>query len=181
MNEQPTLTTERLILRPFSPGDANDLQRLIGDRIVSDTLQYVPYPHTFEMAEEWISKRQVLFDEGRSIQFTITDKEKGFFIGGIGFDIHKEDENAELGYWIGAAYWHKGFCSEAAVTVVKYIFEELSLNRICARHMTRNPRSGKVMQKIGMQHEGHLRQAWKRWNQFEDVEMYAILRSDIIQ
>jgi RimJ/RimL family protein N-acetyltransferase len=102
--QQPTLSTERLTLHPYSLDDAKDLQRLIGDRIVSDTLQYVPYPHTFEMAEEWIGKRQVLFDEGRSVQFVITDKEKGFFIGGIGFDILKEDENAELGYWIGAAY-----------------------------------------------------------------------------
>jgi RimJ/RimL family protein N-acetyltransferase len=46
--------------------------------------------------------------------------------------------------------------------------------------MTRNPRSGKVMQKIGLQHEGHLRQAWKKWDKFEDVEMYAILRCDVI-
>jgi RimJ/RimL family protein N-acetyltransferase len=46
--------------------------------------------------------------------------------------------------------------------------------------MTRNPRSGKVMQKIGMKYEGHLRQAWNRWDKFEDVEMYAVLRSDFI-
>jgi RimJ/RimL family protein N-acetyltransferase len=63
---------------------------------------------------------------------------------------------------------------------MKYGFEVLALNRICARHMTRNPRSGKVMQKIGLQHEGHLRQAWKKWDKFEDVEMYAILRCDVI-
>jgi hypothetical protein len=40
MKEQPTVTTERLILRPYSPADANDLQQFIGDRVVSDTLQY---------------------------------------------------------------------------------------------------------------------------------------------
>jgi len=83
------------------------------------------------MAEEWISKRQGLFDDGKSVQFAITDKESGFLIGGIGFDIHKEDENAELGYWIGHSYWHKGCCSEAATAIVKYIFETLELNRIC--------------------------------------------------
>ena len=54
----------------------------------------------------------------------------------------------------------------------------LGLNRICAKHMTRNPRSGRVMQKIGMKHEGHMRQAWEKWGKFEDYELYAILRSD---
>ena len=38
MKEQPTLTTERLILRPYSLSDAKELQRLIGDRNVSDTM-----------------------------------------------------------------------------------------------------------------------------------------------
>jgi RimJ/RimL family protein N-acetyltransferase len=34
------------------------------------------------------------------------------------------------------------------------------------------------MQKIGMKHEGHLRQDWLKWGKFEDVEMWAILRSE---
>ena len=132
------------------------------------------------MAEEWISLRQKTFDEGKSAQFLVTDKRNGFLIGGIGLTIFKEDENAELGYWIGTPHWHKGYCSESALAVIKYGLEELALNRICAKYMTRNPRSGKVMQKIGMQHEGHLRQAWKKWDKFEDVEMYAIIRRDFI-
>ena len=178
--QQPTLTTERLILRPYSMDDAKELQKLIGNRGISDTMHSVPHPYTVGMAEEWISKRQAMFDEGKSAQFLITDKPNGFLIGGIGLTTFKEDENAELGYWIGKPYWHKGYCSESALAVIKYGLEELALNRICARHMTRNPRSGKVMQKIGMKYEGHLRQAWKKWDKFEDVEMYAIIRSDFI-
>jgi len=180
MKEQPTLITERLILRPYSLADAKELQTLIGDRRISDTMHSIPHPYSVGMAEEWISMRQKSFDEGKSVQFLITDKPNGFLIGGIGLTISKEDENAELGYWIGKPYWHKGYCSEAGAAVMKYGFEVLALNRICARHMTRNPRSGKVMQKIGLQHEGHLRQAWKKWDKFEDVEMYAILRCDVI-
>ena len=178
--EQPTLNTERLILRPFSFADAKELQKLIGDRGISDTMHSVPYPYSVETAEEWISLRQKMFDEGKSAQCFVTDKRNGFLIGGIGLTIFKEDENAELGYWIGIPYWYKGYCSESALAVIKYGLEELALNRICAKYMTRNPRSGKVMQKIGMQHEGHLRQAWKKWDKFEDVEMYAIIRRDFI-
>ena len=54
----------------------------------------------------------------------------------------------------------------------------MRLNRIYATHFTRNPASGRVMQKIGMKHEGHLRQHVKKWGNYEDFETYAILRSD---
>jgi ribosomal-protein-alanine N-acetyltransferase len=47
-----------------------------------------------------------------------------------------------------------------------------------ARHLTRNPASGRVMQKIGMRHEGVNRQAVKKWGRFEDIGMYAILAED---
>jgi RimJ/RimL family protein N-acetyltransferase len=74
--------------------------------------------------------------------------------------ISNEHQKAEIGYWLGTPYLHQGYCTEAAATVLKYGFEVLGLNRIYSTHMTRNPRSGKVMQKIGMKHEGHLRQDW---------------------
>jgi RimJ/RimL family protein N-acetyltransferase len=179
--QQTTLTTERLILRPFSPGDAKDLQNLIGDRAVADSMFSVPHPYTDGMAEYWISRQSAEFEGGKSVTFAIVDRNQGFLKGAISLSvINLEYRSAEIGYWIGAPYWHQGYCTEAASAVVKYGFEELKLNRIYAQHMTRNPRSGKVMQKIGMQHEGHLRQAWEKWGIFEDVEMYAILRSDFI-
>jgi RimJ/RimL family protein N-acetyltransferase len=116
-----------------------------------------------------------------SVQFAITHREKGFLIGGIGLNnINKEHENAELGYWIGKPYWGKGYCTEAARTVLKYGFEVMRLNRIHANHYTRNPASGRVMQKIGMKHEGHLRQHVKKWGKFEDSEVYGILRSEYL-
>jgi ribosomal-protein-alanine N-acetyltransferase len=62
--------------------------------------------------------------------------------------------------------------------VLRYGFEILGLNRIYATHFSRNPASGRVMQKIGMKHEGHLRQDGKKWDNYEDFETYAILRSE---
>jgi [ribosomal protein S5]-alanine N-acetyltransferase len=52
MKEQPTLTTERLIIRPYCLSDAKEVQRLIGDRDVVDTLLNVPYPYEDGMAED---------------------------------------------------------------------------------------------------------------------------------
>jgi ribosomal-protein-alanine N-acetyltransferase len=178
MGERSTIETERLILRPFSLDDAQELQRLINDRDIAATTLNIPHPYEDGMAEEWIGRHQERFDKGEGVNFAITHREEGFFIGGIGLGINKEHENAELGYWVGKPYWNNGYCTEAASAVVKYGFEVLGLNRIHATHMTRNPASGRVMQKTGMKHEGSLRQHMKKWGKFEDIESYGILRSE---
>ena len=178
MGEHPTFETERLILRPFRLDDAPELQRLIGDRDIAATTLNIPHPYENGMAEEWIGKHQERFDKGEGVSFAITHREEGFFIGGMGLHINKEHENAELGYWVGKPYWNKGYCTEAAQAVVRYGFEVLGLNRIHVAHMRRNPASGKVMQKIGMKHEGCSRQHIKKWGKFEDIESYGILRGE---
>ena len=177
MTERPTLYTERLILRPHTVWDADELQKLIDDKDIASTTLNIPHPYTLEDAIDFLSKREENYETTGSPQFAITHKD-GFFIGGIGLNVNKEHENAELGYWIGKSYWGKGYCAEAACAVVKYGFEVLGLNRIHATHMTRNPASGRVMQKIGMKHEGHLRQDKKKWDKFEDMELYSILKSE---
>ncbi len=58
---------------------------------------------------------------------------------------------------------NRGYCTEAAEAVVWYGFEVLGLNRIYACHFKRNPASGRVVRKIGMTHEGCLRQHVKKW------------------
>ena len=55
----------------------------------------------------------------------------------------------------------------------------IGLNRIEARHMTKNPASGRVMEKAGMKLEGILRQQVLRWDSFEDLVIYGILASDL--
>jgi [ribosomal protein S5]-alanine N-acetyltransferase len=178
MPERPTLYTVRLILRPHLMSDVDAVQAIINDKdVVSPLSVVVPYPYTRENAVEWISKRPEYYEKTGSPQFAIVQKD-GRFTGGIGLVLKKEDESAEIGYWIGKQYWGQGYCTEAASAVVKYGFEVLGLHRIHAYHMTRNPASGRVMQKIGMQHEGYLRQAMKKWGVFEDIEVYAILKSD---
>ena len=177
MTERPTLYTERLILRPHLIWDADELQRLINDRDIASTTTNIPHPYTLEDAIDFLSKREESYERTGSPQFAITHKD-GNFIGGIGLNVNKTHESAELGYWIGKPYWGKGYCTEAAHAILKHGFEVMRLNRIHATHFTRNPASGRVMQKIGMNHEGHLRQGVKKWDEFEDMELYGILRSE---
>jgi ribosomal-protein-alanine N-acetyltransferase len=178
MKGRPTLETERLILRPHNLADAPELQRLIGDRDIAFTTLNIPHPYEDGMAEEWIQARREKFEKGENIQFAIVHRVQGCLMGGVGLAIDKQNESAELGYWIGKPYWGQGYCTEAARAVLEYGFEVLGLNRVFSNHFTRNPASGRVMQKIGMKHEGHLRQAIKKWGKFEDWEVYGILRSE---
>ncbi len=174
----PTLQTERLILRAFTPADAADVRRLAGDRNVAEMTMVIPHPYEDGVAEEWIAKHQETFQKGEGLELAVTRRNDGALIGAVGLGLYAKDESAQLGYWIGKPYWGHGYCTEAARKLVRYGFEELELNRIYAVHFARNPASGRVMQKIGMQQEGCLREHAKHWNRFEDCVYYGLLRGE---
>jgi ribosomal-protein-alanine N-acetyltransferase len=178
MAEMPTIETERLILRPYRPSDAADVQRLAGAREVAYTTLNIPYPYPDGAAETWIGTHAAGWAAGEELPLAVTLRDEGRFVGGIGLSFNVRHEWAEMGYWIAVADWGKGYCTEAARALLGYGFETLGLNRIQATHLKRNPASGRVMQKIGMQCEGCLRQGVKKWNQFEDLVQYAILRDE---
>ena len=111
---------------------------------------------------------------GAGLTLAVTETDGGRLVGAIGLSIHKKNRVAELGYWIGKPHWNKGYATQAAEALLEYAFEHLSITR----HMTGNPASGRVMEKIGMQFEGVLRQSSYRWGSFRDIAMYSILREE---
>ena len=174
----PTLTTDRLRLRPFALSDAAEVQRLAGDRQIADTTLRIPHPYPVGAAEGWIATHQQTFDLGRALDLAVTLKAGGALIGAIGLSsINHEHLRAEIGYWVGLPHWGRGYCTEAAREVVRYAFDVLELERVYAHHFSRNPASGRVMEKIGMQHEGRLRSHIRKWDRFEDLELWGILKS----
>ena len=177
MQERPTIETNRLILRPFTPADAPEVQWLAGDKDIAATTQNVPHPYEDGMAERWIETHQGSFERGDLVNFAITLRYDNSLIGAIGLRINQPDDNAELGYWIGKPYWNMGYCTEAAEAVVHHAFAVLALHRVYAQHFKSNAASGRVMQKIGMSYEGYLKQHVKKWGVFEDMENYGLLRS----
>lgn len=175
---QPTLQTERLILRPFTLADASTIQRLAGAREIADMTLNIPYPYLDGMAEAWISTHQPSFENGASVTFAIVRRSDDTLCGAIGLGINPDHAHAEMGYWLGVPYWGQGYTTEAAQAVVRYGFTDLNLHRIYANHFARNPASGRVMQKIGMTREGRLREHVRKWNTFEDLVQYGILRNE---
>lgn len=176
----PTLTTPRLILRPFQLADAKEVQRLAGDYAIAKTTLNVPHPYEDGMAETWIQAQQQEFENGTHVVFAITHRVQHYLIGAIGLsNIKKEFDTAELGYWIGVPHWNNGYGTEATAAIIKYGFTDLNLNRIYAHHFQQNPASGRIMQKVGMTHEGQLRQHVKKWDRYIDIEVYGILKDDV--
>ena len=110
--------------------------------------------------------------------FTIVLRADGSLLGNITLRINQSDEHGELGYWIGKPYWNMGYATEATQAVIRYGFEVLGLQRIFAGHFTRNPASGRVMQKAGMTYKGCFRKHHKKWDVFEDLAYYGIIRGD---
>ena len=179
MTTRPTLHTSRLVLGGFSVADAPELQRLAGAREIADTTLRIPHPYLLEHALGWIDQQNRDEGDDHSATFAVRLEPSHQLIGSVGLsDIDQEHSQAELGFWIGVDWWGQGYAREAARAVIQYGFESLNLNRIVAHHMARNPASGRVLQAVGMQREGLLRQRVVKWGEYEDVVLYAALRHE---
>ena len=173
----PKLETERLLLRGFLLSDAPRVQALAGDQEIARVTLNIPHPYADGLAESWISSHPKDFELGRSAVFAITERVTHELLGAVGLTINRHHARAELGYWIGRPFWGKGYASEAATRLLEYGFTELRLNRIHAAHFSENPASGRVMQKIGMEPEGLLKEHYLKWDHFVDSVIYGIQAS----
>ena len=175
MKRYPRLRSERLDLRAFAQKDAPEVRHLAGEWSVARTLLSVPHPYEEGMAEEWISGHRAEFERGEGVNFAVVVRENNELCGACGLIINPRDANAELGYWIGAPFWGRGYATEAAREVVRYAFEELWLHRVFAAHFGGNPASGRVLEKLGMTYEGTRREHHRKWGGYEDRVEYGLL------
>ena len=173
----PELETGRLLLRPWTLEDAPVMQRLAGDKCVARYTS-LPHPYNDGEAEKFINAHAQQFAEGKSLVMAITLRQTGQILGCIGLHGDFSTGIAELGYWIGAQHWGRGYCTEAARAIVDYAFRALGLCRIHARHFAQNQASGKVMKKVGLAPEGLRRQHLFRWGEYDDEVLYGMLKAE---
>jgi RimJ/RimL family protein N-acetyltransferase len=171
------IITERLLLRAYTLADALPLHRLVSVREIALNTLRIPHPYPVEEAVRWISSHVENQDKDDHV-FAVVARDVDELVGTVGLHLKADNDSAEIGYWIGVPYWGRGFATEAAAAVLRHGFANFPVNRIYAMHFGRNPASGRVLQKIGMRHEGTLRQHIKKWGEYVDLECYGILRSD---
>lgn len=181
MHHQGTvkIETDRLILRRFKIEDAD----IMYTNWASDdeVTQYLTWPThadvnvTRGVIEGWIQN----YANPDFYHWAVVLKSIGEPIGSLSVVKYEEKTaSAAIGWCMGKRWWGQGIMPEAARAVLQYLFTEIGFNRIAAYHDKNNPKSGRVMQKIGMLREGTLRANGKNNQGIVDEVYYSILKEE---
>ena len=174
----PTLHTDRLRLRPFEDADAGDLFALHRDPHV---LRYWDAPPWTDpaRAERFLAICRQLAEEGTGARVAVNRLSDGHFLGWCSLTRWNPDfRSASLGYCYLEAAWGHGYATEAAGAVLGWAFDTLDLNRVQAETDTRNLGSARVLDKLGFQREGTLREDCVVNGEVSDSWVYGLLRRE---
>lgn len=173
-----TLETERLILRKMTLEDAEDMFEYASD---PDVAKYTTWDAHQSIKDSRLFLK-IVVERYKNRQITdwgIVHKGDEKLIGTCGFaECHLFHSRAEIGYALSRKYWSQGYMSEAVTAIIKLGFQTMNLNRIEARCDVENIASARVMEKVGMQFEGTLRQHIFTKGKYCDLKIYSILRQD---
>lgn len=181
MNHQgtKTLITERLNLRRFT---ADDAEMMYTNWASEDKVtEFLTWPtHTSPDVSRFVLQSWTeAYEKPDYYQWGIELRETGELIGSIAVvEIRESTFAADIGYCIGSKWWGRGIMPEAAKAVIKYLFEEIGFERIAACHASDNPKSGRVMQKIGMRYEGTHRKGGFCNRGIIDEVWYSVLKAE---
>ena len=174
MLDIPTLETERLVLRPWRPGQ--DAEAVYAYASIEDAARYMLFVRHASIADA-----EAFLESTRASPehaYAITLRETGQLVGGCGITPVPAHSKGEFGYILHPDYWGRGLATEAARRLIRYGFEDLGLNRIYARADVRNPASTRVMAKAGMTQEGTLREDMIVKGTARSFILCSILRSE---
>lgn len=173
-----SVSTRRLHLRMYEMKDEKAVYEVINCRGIFATTLNIPYPYPKEQVRTWIHFTVKNCHYKRGYEYGIFNNE-GRYIGNVGVvNIDWLNNSAEITYFIGDAYWGKGYASEAVQGMLAFAFENLGLERVQGRCMKGNPASLKVMEKCGFRYEGLARHEVIKCGTYQDVWHAAILKGD---
>jgi RimJ/RimL family protein N-acetyltransferase len=140
------IATERLVLRAPRFEDATTIATLLNDRRIAENLFRIPHPYGLADAEGFVA------DENGSV-FLITVR-GATVLGACRIIGGSEGEPPEVAYWLGVAYWGRGYATEAARALVDHAFDDLGHDALVASVRVSNPASRRVLEKCGFQWTG---------------------------
>ncbi|WP_099221674.1 GNAT family N-acetyltransferase [Listeria costaricensis] len=177
MGERKQLAeTERLFLSEMTVQDTAVLFGYWSDDAVTRYMNIESF-ESMEPVEEMIRMLQQLELEGKALRCVIILKRTGEIIGTCGFNyIDRENRRAEIAYDLGTRFWKKGYATEAVVALIDFGISEFALHRVEAKVDPRNQDSIMLLEKLGFELEGRLRDYEKIGERFCDVLMYAYIK-----
>ena len=174
----PTLTTARLVLRPFRDADRREVFELHSHARVMRYWDSAPWSDETQ-ADRFLSRCRALSDNEAGARVAVERRDTGRFIGWIGLQ-HWDHDNrsANLGYVFAEHAWGQGYATEAGRALLEWGFDVMDLNRVSAQTDTRNEASARVLTKIGFTLEGILRENVIVDGEVSDDATYSLLRRE---
>ncbi len=155
------IVTPRLTLRPPQPGDGAELNRAIIESF-EDLNKWMPWATerpSVDASEENVRRACAKWILREDLRISIFDRETGFLAGSTGLHrINWDLPRFEIGYWVRTRFASKGYITESTNALTRYAFQQLGAKRVEIRCDSRNVRSVSVLNRLGFDFEGTLRQ-----------------------
>ncbi|BFH61020.1 GNAT family N-acetyltransferase [Paenibacillus azoreducens] len=173
------IETERLVIREYREEDWESVHIYASNPEVTKYTLWGPnsVQETKEHVQTMLKSQQQ--KPRLTHEFAVTLKAGGIMIGGVG--LHVEKTNGEIGYCFNPDYWGQGYAVESSKAMLELGFTQLGLHRIYATCRPQNAASERVMLKLGMRKEGHLREHTLGNKGYADSYLYSILEQDYNQ
>jgi ribosomal-protein-serine acetyltransferase len=168
-----------LHLRPLQELDAEELF-VVTDRSRAHLLRWLPWVESTRTPNDSsLFIRHSIEEQAslRAVHCAITLRQE--IIGVIAFNaIDHFHRSSTIGYWLAQTHTGNGYMTAAVRALIRFGFEYLNLNRIEIRIAPENQASRAVCIRLRFRHEGILREAEWLGDQFVDLEIYSLLKSD---
>lgn len=166
----PTLETQRLLLRKFIAADLDALYEIFRDKEVNTFLPWLPLK-SLDDARDFYEARYVrAYRLPCAYRYAICLKAENIPIGYIHV---ASDDSHDLGYGLRREFWHRGIATEAGRAVIEQVRRD-GIPYLTATHDVRNPRSGRVMQRLGMRYQYSYEEQWQPKNRLVLFRMYQL-------
>ena len=174
----PTLRTKRLVLRKLSLDDARDMFAYASNPQMTRFTTWDAH-RSIDDSRAFLAQALNKYENGQAMDWGIVDAATNQVIGTCGLtNFSEQHQRGDLGYGIAVPYWGKGYMTEAARAAIDCAFRMLPMNRLQSCCNVHNIGSARVMEKLGMIHEGTFRQFFRFRDQPHDVKWYSLLRNE---
>jgi RimJ/RimL family protein N-acetyltransferase len=174
----PTIKSQRVSLRRYAASDLDAIYEIHADPEVMRYLGGSPMRGLGE-AEKFIAKAREGFEQRLSIEWGIARQSDNLLIGTFTFfNLDTAAKRAEIGFSLGRRHWRIGYMHEALQAALGYCFNELDFRRIEADTDPGNLSAIRLLERVGFQKEGYLRERWLVPGQTQDALFYGLLKRE---
>lgn len=176
--KQMNLETKRLIIRPITHDDKNEVFEYRSDTEANKYQGWIP--KTIDDVETFIGKISEQINEPETwFQFVIIEKETRKIVGDLGIHFFdSENQQVEIGCTLNKDFQSKGYATESIKRVIDYLFKELNKHRIITSIDPDNKNSIRLVERIGFRKEAHFVESLFIHGKWVDDLIYALIEKD---